>query len=85
MYRYEDLKKDLLTDDGQKKFLEVRDRVRKLIEQSGAVRLAEAIRGSTGDSWTLLACVDRLVELREILEITGADVPSQYRVFVKAR
>jgi hypothetical protein len=37
-----------------------------------------------GDSWTMLACVDRLVELGEIREIVQADVPGQYRVFVEA-
>jgi hypothetical protein len=36
-----------------------------------------------GDSWELMACVDRLIELGEISEIERGDCPGQYRVFVK--
>lgn len=81
-YSYAEEKDKLFTDDGQRKFLMVRDRVHKLLEQTGAVRMDEAIRGFTGDSWFLLACVDRMVEIGELREITHAGVPQQYRVFV---
>ena len=63
-------------------FLSIRDRVNSLLKQAGAVRMQEAISGETGSSWQMLACVDRLVELGEIREITG-DVAGQYRVFIK--
>lgn len=84
MYNYEDLKKELFTDQGQRMFLQIRDRVNVLLKDAGAVRLQEAISKTTGDSWTMLACIDRMVELGELKEITGSAVPAQYRVFVKA-
>lgn len=43
------------------------------------------VRGVTGDSWEMMARVDRLVELGEIREITGSNVAGQDRVFVEAR
>ncbi len=85
-YKYEDEKKELFTDDGQRLFLGIRDHVHKLLGQAGAVRMAEAINPPgrcCSNSWTLLACVDRLVELGEIREITDTETAGQYRVFVK--
>lgn len=83
-YRYADLRETIFTDAGQRMFLQIRDRVHKLLKQSGCVRMQEAIAGSTGDSWLMLACVDRMVELDEIREINygGDDTPGQLRLFV---
>ena len=50
-YRYEDLRDTLFTDEGQKSFLKIRDRSKKLLEEAGAFRLNEVLRGSSGDSW----------------------------------
>lgn len=83
-YLYEDLKPTLFTERGQEKFLKVRDKTKSLLSLAGACRLEEMISGAFGDSWELLACVDRLVELGEIREITGSGVAGQHRVFVKA-
>jgi hypothetical protein len=47
------------------------------------VRSGEAISVVTGDSWTMLACLDYLVENGEIREITGSAVAGQNRVFVR--
>lgn len=83
MYKYEELKPQLFTEEGQVKFLGIRDNVNKLLNTAGAVRLQEAIRGASGDSWLMLACVDRLVELGEIKEVTeNLNVAGQHRVFV---
>jgi hypothetical protein len=38
----------------------------------------------SGDSWTMLACMDRLVELGEIREVPQSGVAGQDRIFVKA-
>ena len=85
MYRYEEVKPRLFCDEGQRMFLRVRDCVRNRLSSAGAVRMEEAISNAGGgDSWELLACVDRLVELGEIREIPQEKVPGQYRVFVKA-
>jgi hypothetical protein len=83
MYVYQELRDKLFTDEGQRTFLQIRDRVKRILAMAGAVRMSEAIAGTTGDSWTMLACVDRLVELGEIREITQkGEVAGQYRVFV---
>lgn len=84
MYDYQTIKKNLFTDDGQRMFLKIRDFVNKTLEIAGAVRMQEAINSASGDSWTMLACVDRLVELGEIVEIPQTSVAGQYRVFVKS-
>jgi hypothetical protein len=86
MYRYEERKPSVFTDEGQRMFLTIRDRANKLLEQAGAARLQEMISGTSGDSWNMLACVDRMKELGEIRELTNDhDVPAQYRVFVKGQ
>ena len=84
MYSYDEEKSNLFTEDGQVMCLKVRDKTAELLKKAGAVRLQEAISGCTGDSWTMLACVDRLVELGEIREVTNGNVAGQHRVFVAA-
>ena len=47
-----------------------RDNVHNLLAKSGAVTMGCAIRGcGGGDSWDMLACVDRLVELGGMLKL----------------
>lgn len=82
MYYYETEKPEIFTEDGQKMFLGIRNNVNRLLKQAGAVRLHEAISGQTGSSWSMVACVDRLVELGEIKEITSPNVWGQHRVFI---
>jgi len=82
MYNYQTEKTKIFTEDGQETFLKIRDKVQQLLKQSGAVMMQNAISGVTGDSWLHLACVDRLVELKEIREITKENVAGQHRVFV---
>lgn len=82
MYNYSEVKPKVFTEDGQKVFLAIRDNVHNLLDLAGAVRMTEAIRGSLGSSWTMLACVDRLVELDEIRELTDDSVTQLHRVFV---
>lgn len=82
MYNYQNEKQRIFTEDGQEMFLKIRDKVQHLLKQSGAVMMQNAISGVTGDSWMMLACVDRLVELKKIREITSGNVAGQHRVFV---
>jgi hypothetical protein len=84
MYNYQAERQYIFTDEGQRQFLRIRDRVGYLLKEAGAVRLEEAISKESGSSWEIMSCVDRLVELREIVELTPSTVPGQYRVFVKA-
>ena len=83
MYNYEEQKQNVFTENGQEMFLKIRDKVQLLLKSSGAFMLEKAISGVTGDSWAQLACIDRLVELKEIKEITDKQkVAGQHRVFV---
>jgi hypothetical protein len=84
-YLYQTERPFIFTEEGQVMFLNIRDRVQHLLKQAGAVRLQELISGCTGGSWSMLACVDRLVELGELHELTIPNsVAAQHRVFVKA-
>lgn len=85
MYNYETQKPKIFTENGQVMFLKIRDNVNQILKVAGAVRMQEAIREVCGDSWMMLACVDRLVELRELTEITGSEVAGQYRIFISAK
>lgn len=84
-YNYEEAKPFLFTDEGQRLFLKIRDNTQRLLKEAGAVRLNEAALNNTGSSWHMIACMDRMVELGEIREITKDDVMGQHRVFVSAR
>ena len=82
MYNYQTERVEIFTDDGQRLFIKIRDNVQRLLAEAGAVRMDKAIAGFAGAAWTMLACVDRLVELGEIVEVTPANAPGRDRVFV---
>ena len=82
MYVYRDERPHLFTDEGQKLFLKIRDNTKRLLREAGAVRMQEAMSAGSGDSWSMMACVDRMVELGEIRELTGAPCCGQDRVFI---
>ena len=77
-YDYKVERKELFTEDGQVHFLKVRDQVKRLLKDAGAFRFDHVT--VTGSSWTTIACIDRLVELKEIVELPR-DCWTQYRVF----
>lgn len=83
-YNYETEKPLLFSDAGQRMFLAVRDNAKILFAKSGAARCDELMKGAGGgDSWQMLACVDRLVELGEIREIpTPEGTATQHRIYV---
>ena len=60
----------------------IRDHVKETLKRAGAITMAAAIVGA-GDYWTMMACIDRMVELCELREIptNGA---GQDRIFVNA-
>ncbi len=83
MYSYQSEKPKIFTEDGVVLFTAIRDNVQRLLKLSGAVTMGKAISGNCGDSWTMLACVDRLLELGEIQEVTNHDrCRGQDRVFI---
>lgn len=85
MYIYEKEKPALFTEKGSVIFIKVRDRVQQLLAVSGAAMMTKIITGFIGiDMWLLMACVDRLIETNEIVELKR-DCYGQYRVFVSAK
>jgi hypothetical protein len=81
MYDYKEHKHHVFTDEGQRMFMDI---YRKSVEQlkfSGAFRLGNVISGVSGSTWDMIACVDRMVELGLIQEVTK-DCSAQARVFV---
>jgi hypothetical protein len=84
-YRYENERAKVFTDDGQRMFLQIRDHVRECLRKSGAITMGCAMSGArSGDSWTMLACVDRMVELGDLHEIARPGCACQDRIFVPA-
>lgn len=81
-YNYSEERHKLFTEEGQTQFLKIRDRTKYLLGLAGAVTAHAIMRTLSGDLWFDLACIDRLVELGEIREITGPNVWGQHRVFI---
>lgn len=84
-YDYAAERATVFTEEGQRTFLKIRDKSKRLIAEAGACTSGALITDIGGDSWHMLACIDRLVELGELREITGACVAGQRRVFVGGR
>jgi hypothetical protein len=82
-YSYQEERARLFTEDGSVTLTKIRDNVRHLLTVAGAVRSGEAMKGVSGDSWTMLAALDRMVEMGEIQELTGPSAYGQHRVFVR--
>ena len=83
MYNYQEMKTQVFEEKNQVDFLKVRDTVKSLLEYCGSFKFSEAVREVHGDSWLMMAYVDRLVELGEIREITPPNTAGQHRVFIK--
>ncbi len=84
MYNYETQKKNLFTEEGMTLFFKISKKVDELLETAGAFQMSK-IFTAAGDTWSQQACVDHLVSLGELKEVTDKNkVMGQYRVFVKA-
>jgi hypothetical protein len=82
MYSYAAERPKLFTEEGQSAFLKIRDAAKELLEIAGAFRQSELLMRASigGDSWFQIACVDRLVEIGEIVEIPR-DCWAQFKVY----
>ena len=82
-YDYAIERPKVFTEDGVTMLLKIRDNTRSLIAKAGVARCDKMMAGCSGDTWHMLACIDRLVEMGEIHEIpnpmSGA---GQHRVFI---
>lgn len=85
MYNYAKTKSEIFTEEGLAMFTKIRDRAKHLLKEGGAFTMEAVIKGTCGDSWVMLACVDHMVEKGEIREVTApGKVAGQHRVFVAA-
>lgn len=85
-YDYQTERPRLFTEDGQVMFLAIRDAAFALIREAGAARAQEILSRSKtgGSSWQQLACLDRLVELKEIIPVTlPGSVWGQHQIFTR--
>lgn len=83
-YSYQVQRPNLFSEKGQIMFLKIRDFANKALEHSGAVRMDCLMDAApSGDTWDMMACVDRMVELGELVEVSGSDSCGQYRIFTR--
>jgi hypothetical protein len=85
-YHYSDHRAWVLTDEGQRCVFACGDLARELLRKSGAVLSNSLLGGyspSPGNSWQMLAVIDRLVELGRLIEIPNPKSGAgQHRVFL---
>lgn len=86
-YDYQTQRPNIFTEDGQVMFLAIRDNAFRLIRSSGAAMMGHIISNcGGGDSWNMLACVDRLVELDELREVAlPHPCAAQHRIFISPK
>lgn len=82
-YDYQSERPQLFTEAGQVMLLAVRDKIQALTTSAGACTIEKAISGLSGETWTMLACVDRLVELGEIRVIKNPHGMTQHNVIIR--
>lgn len=65
-------------------FLKIRDAAKHHLHAAGAVRADKLINSAgDGDSWVMLACIDRLVELGELRELKQEGCWFQYKIYTE--
>lgn len=87
-YNYENHRAFTATDEGFEMIFRIRDFAERAFDLAGAVRAKELMNaaGGKGDSWDMMACIDRLVEagyMFDFAKYDGASIPWQHRVFVR--
>jgi hypothetical protein len=82
-YSYQTRRSFVFTEEGQRDFLKIRDTAKRLLDEAGAVTSMK-LMCVTGDTWNMLACIDRLVELGELIEIPNpVSRAGQHRIFIE--
>ena len=84
MYNYATEKHNLFTEEGFKTLIKVQDSAKHLLQTAGAFTADKAMQGCTGNSWTMLAAIDYLLEQKKFREVpTPASTWGQNRIFTK--
>ena len=86
MYIYEEQKAKIFNTDGVKMLLSVTSVVKGLFEHSSAVCALDILdKSMAGDIRLKFACMDYLVEIGYLHEITREDIEGQLRTFIKGK
>jgi hypothetical protein len=86
-YQYAEHRNRIFTEEGQRMFLEIHDAAKDLLSRSGAFTVEALMNHARtgGDSWLILACLDRLEELDKIRRIDQTvHVNGQDEIYVRA-
>lgn len=83
-YNYQIERPWIFTEEGQVGLLRVRDHVQSVLKKSGAIKMGNCWPPclGVGDSWKMLALVDRLVESEDLFEIDYGHCAGQDRIFI---
>lgn len=84
-YEYVTERDAIFTEDGQRRFTKGRDQVLDAVRRTGAITMGKAMpMFGAGTNWFQMACVDRMVELADLIEVVPAKkYVAQYRVFLQ--
>jgi hypothetical protein len=83
MYNYENEKPKLFTPEGFVMLRAIEKNVERHLKSAGAFMASKAWEGITGDSWLMLAALDYLVEIHELLDVSPAQSTwAQNRVYI---
>ena len=82
MYDYEKERPKIFTEVGMRSLLGIRDNVERLLNEAGAFKLWDAVKGHGSTSFIQLACIDYLVEIGEIEKVSSKG-STQNHVFVR--
>ena len=77
-YSYEDYRQNVFTPEGLEKVLKIIDLIHETDQRF--LYMEDLIRPLSGDTWSSLACVDYLLEIKRLKEIEYKS-PAQYRLF----
>ncbi len=82
MYRYNEMRNEIFTEHGFKMYNEIRTNIQKMLSLSGAFTVDKAIDKISGDTFLMLACIDYMIELKEITKVHEGN-STQENVYVK--
>lgn len=81
MYNYNEQKAKLFTTEGVKMLMQISANAKRLTDIAGCATIEKVISCASGDTWTMLACIDYLIEIGELRKVHQAlSCLSQYEI-----
>ena len=80
-YDYAIERPKLFTPEGVQMICKVRDTAKRLHRMAGAFSCTAVLQGLSGDSWTMLAVLDYLIENAELRLIAGEPRMAQHWLY----